>query len=126
MGHGGQVLGGVPRQALVQPGADDQVVLLAHDQVVASRRCLGGFGDADGAARAGLVVGDHGPLVGLGQFVGDEARQDVGAAARWERNDQAHWLGGVVGGRSRLGLGITTGGKRHGSEGERATHHHHD
>ena len=106
VGHGRQVLGGVPRQVLVQPGADDQIVLLAHDDVIACGSGLHRLGNTDGAASSRLVVGHHGPFVGFRQLGGDQAGQDVGAAAGREGHDQTDGLGGIGAGSGCTGLGM--------------------
>ena len=50
---------------------------------------------ADDAAGTGAVV-DHDLLTEtFSNFLSDQSRDDVGAAAGWLRNDQAYWFGWV-------------------------------
>ena len=51
-------------------------------------------GDADGAASAGPVVGNHRPFADFGQLAGHQARQDVGAAAGREGDHELDRLAG--------------------------------
>ena len=111
MGYGHQVFGRVPGQVAIQPGADDKVVLLAHHHVVACGGGLDGFGDTDGAASAGLVVRHHSPVVRLGELVGHQSRQDVGAATGRKGHDQADRFG-------RVGRGLGCGGASQAEQGD--------
>src|SRR5437762_1763954 len=49
---------------------------------------------ADGAARAGAVLHHHRLIPPLCELLADDARDDVGAAARREGDDNSHGLGG--------------------------------
>lgn len=63
-------------------------------------RCAGAggtIGITDGAACAGAVVGTGGEsFADFGEFAGNHARKNVGAAAGWEGHDHAHRLVRIV------------------------------
>ncbi|MFI4930485.1 MAG: hypothetical protein ACHP83_09610 [Burkholderiales bacterium] len=63
---------------------------MAHQQRVAVGLRLGGFGGAERAAGARLVVDDDGLAERHSELRCDRARQDVSAAAGRERHDEAH------------------------------------
>ena len=113
VGHarqGREVLDGVEAGLGVERGIDGMRAHGAHEQRVAvGRRTCGGHG-ADVAARAGLVVHDHGLAQLLLQRLGDDARQDVGGAASGEGHEDGDGLAG----EAVLGQG---GGAGQGAEG---------
>ena len=67
----------------------------AHQQRVAVGGALRDDVGADVAARAGPIVDQHLLREALGELLRDRARDDVGAAARRESDDEANRLGGV-------------------------------
>src|SRR6266699_5173270 len=74
-----------------------------HEQRIAVGLRLRDLRGADGAARAGPVLDDDGLAELRGEFFGDRARHDVGAAPGGERDDDPHRLRGP-GLRQRAGL----------------------
>jgi len=63
---------------------------VVHQDGVAVGSRLGDRVRADRAARPAAVLDHRGLAQGLGHALRDQARDDVGRAARGERNDDAH------------------------------------
>ncbi|CPP17394.1 Uncharacterised protein [Bordetella pertussis] len=101
--HGGdlgdrrEVLDVVVARVLVQARIDGVRVDRAHVERVAVGRRVGARLGADIAAGAGPVLDHHGLAPHLAEIVGNQAREEIRAAARRERHDHRHGLGGIRG-----------------------------
>ena len=95
--HRREVLHGVVGQARHDRRRDGQVARLRDHERVAVRLRLGGRVQAEGSAGAGLVLHDDLPAQRRRQLVAHDPAEDVGAAARRERDDEADRLVGVAG-----------------------------
>jgi hypothetical protein len=92
-------------------------------QRIAIRRRARGFGRADGATGAALVLDHHGLAEFLAHALRHEARDDVGGAAGRERNDDADRLVGVLVGGMRSRSADRAGGQCDGDS-QGANFHH--
>ena len=79
---------------LAQDGADEGAVVVDQQRVAVGRGACHRFGGND-AAGARLALDDHGLAGGRGNLVGQEAGQEVDAAARWHAKDDADCPSGL-------------------------------
>ena len=105
-------------QLLEQMGIGRQVDVVQLDDV----RAVGGAAleglDGDETVAAGAVFHDDGLVPQARQLVGHQARSAVRPAAHGERIDDAHLLGGPVGGGTRLGTRGRQRAQGQGAKGE--------
>ncbi|MNT21465.1 hypothetical protein D3C72_1568050 [compost metagenome] len=98
----------IVRQFLIEVAVGDQRRVRGHQDRVAIRRFARHERGADGRARAGLVLDDHGLAQVLGHALGQDARQHIRGAARREGRDHLDRPG-----RKGVGLGTQRGGAEH-------------
>jgi hypothetical protein len=92
-----EILDGIVGQIVGAAGGIDRHCRHRRDgQHVAIGSRLGGFGRADGAARAALVFDHQGLAELLAHALGDQAGDDVGGAAGSERHDHAYGMAGIL------------------------------
>jgi hypothetical protein len=117
----GEVLDRVVGQLLVDSGADGERRHRREKQRVAIRRRFRDRACGDQRAGANPVVDNDRPLELVLQLSGQEAHQDVGAAAGRKRTDEGHGPAWII-----VSLGIRAVGGGHGqseSKSERSDPH---
>ena len=105
----------IEAQGLVEQRMGGERPGLRREQRVAVGLGGGDIGGAERAAGAGSVLDDHRLAPALLQLVGDDARREIGPAARRRRDDDAHRVVRVAGGRV-LGLRVRRRSREHRGE----------